>query len=230
MPLVSGGSEWDAVQGLSSFAFQGTNAHAVLGLAPSSTAPLPSSASAQAQGRVWRRSRFWFTPPTRTLLHRCAVVVPVVLRVEAHFSTGTARSCLSYLLDHRIRGRVLLPGAAMFEMATSAVAELHSAANAAVLGVVLAAPMVLVPGAERVLSCTVACASGQLHVRSAGIEKAGLHQSHASAAAGASFSWCIAVELVTSSCMQAVACSWQMQELQGSKALQLAFSLFEELT
>ena len=104
-------AEWQAVQCVSSFAFQGTNAHAVL--CARSGAMAPASARAHA---VWRRQRHWYLG----LMHQLLQSAGVGAAQEATFQTPLNRACLGYLHDHRIQGRALLPGAAMFEMAAAA--------------------------------------------------------------------------------------------------------------
>ena len=176
----------ESVQGLSSFAFQGTNAHAVLCNLPHSAGPaLPASHKATAA--LWRRSRFWFVPHMHTLLHRCTVAAPGIQTMEMQLSTELARSSLAYLQDHQIRGRVLLPGAAMFEMAASVgrvLARLGDAGLPAILNVGLSVPLVLLPGIGGTLICSAICATGRLHIRSAQEGPSGVQQLHASAAAG----------------------------------------------
>ena len=184
--LRSSHDGWEAVQGLSSFAFQGTNAHAVLCKSLHGRPPVGT----KAQQGSWRRGRFWYTAPVRSLLQWALVSNggPALQRLEVNFATHTARSSLAHLLDHQIKGRVLLPGAAMFEMAASAAATMlagvATSACTALLGIGLHAPFLLVPGAISLLQCSVACASGQMQVRSA---QGGAQQLHATATTGDGF-------------------------------------------
>lgn len=79
-------------------------------------------------------------------------------------------ACSGYLHDHRIQGRALLPGAAMFE-ACAAAARCMSAASASslVVGVSISAPLALSAapgGAQHLLLCSASLGSGRLEVRS----------------------------------------------------------------
>lgn len=78
-----------------------------------------------------------------------------------------------FLHDHRIRGQVLLPGAAMFEMSCAAASCMNkSSLPTLLLGVVISAPLVLEDpssgkaGGDRLLTCVVGCLTGQLEIRS----------------------------------------------------------------
>lgn len=76
-----------------------------------------------------------------------------------------------YLHDHRIQGRVLLPGAAMFEMSSAVASCMNSSALPGVLlGVSISAPCILddtSTTSHKMLSCIVAYGTGRLEVRSA---------------------------------------------------------------
>ena len=177
-----------AIQGLSSFAFQGTNAHAVL-CKGGSIISASASDAAHTGASIWKRSRVWYTAATHTLLQHVSVSSSMQ-GLEARFVNETTRSSLAYLMDHQIKGRVLLPGAAMFEMAASAAATLLGNSSderqLAVLHIGLSVPLVLVPGIVSTLMCTVACATGQLYLRSAASSAAAGQQLHATATAGTS--------------------------------------------
>ena len=92
---------------------QGTNAHAVMGLAT-----LGDDSMGQAPATPWQRQRIWYEPPPHQLLLSAAVYHAPGRAVV--FSTPLARGALAFLRDHRVRGRILLPGAAMFEMSSAA--------------------------------------------------------------------------------------------------------------
>lgn len=83
--------------------------------------------------------------------------------------TQLATEALAYLLDHKVAGRSLLPGAAMFEMAAAAgrtlaggAADAHVAPALASMdlcltAVAIPAPVVLAAGGSGALECTVDC-------------------------------------------------------------------------
>lgn len=176
----------DACHGLSSFAFQGTNAHAVISQAAASQLALPS----QELTPPWHNSRFWYMPQVRTLLQQASMSPALnAQQLEVRFSIVTASSSLAYLMDHQIKGRVLLPGAAMFEMAASAAGTLldssaQQQADMALLNITLHAPLVLEQHANVILSCSVVSVTGRLSVRSVDQQGSGSQRVHASATAG----------------------------------------------
>ena len=73
----------------------------------------------QGKPTPWLRQRIWYELPPHQLLMSVAVHrAPDTAAVA--FSTPLARGSLAFLRDHCISGRILLPGAAMFEMASAA--------------------------------------------------------------------------------------------------------------
>ena len=89
--------------GVSSFAFQGTNANVVLGR----TADLvPAGSSGTAS--PWQRRLFWYTMPQHQMLHSCAAAA-VTGTATMHCQLGSAP--LAYLCDHQVRWCLVDPGA-----------------------------------------------------------------------------------------------------------------------
>lgn len=151
--------------GISAFAFQGTNAHAVL-VRGSSLPAGQRSISSQ-----WQRRRFWFAAPPHILVGSMVEATPAVVRLQAALQAPA----LSYLWDHQVQGQVLLPGAAMFEAAAAVgrlmLAGLEAAAVPVLAAVTIPAPCVLPAhgsGAARgpVLTSTVKLATGRLTLQS----------------------------------------------------------------
>ncbi|GAX72979.1 hypothetical protein CEUSTIGMA_g431.t1, partial [Chlamydomonas eustigma] len=128
--------------GISAFAFQGTNGHAILAALkpkvvvssqPSSAQVMPNEAQSYPTYLVVRE-RFWVHPlvhplATRVLINHAGASVSLTpssmlnstyaSSVSIQFQLPSAR--LSYLMDHRVMGLPLLPAAAMLEMACAAV-------------------------------------------------------------------------------------------------------------
>ena len=88
----------DTAAGVSAFAFQGTNAHAVLSAgrpAENTSQPQPLSAS------CWQRRRFWYQPAPHQLLFRAWPAHKLV-----HFEVSLGRAALDYLWEHQAGSRL----------------------------------------------------------------------------------------------------------------------------
>ena len=113
--------------GVSAYAFQGTNAHAIIQRPPE--APAGGSAAGAAglpntsrpTVALWQKEAHWVGPPVHALLHAGRPLAggsrKASLALDCQLS-ATPR--LAYFWDHRVGGRVLFPGAGFFELATEA--------------------------------------------------------------------------------------------------------------
>lgn len=161
-PSAVGAPGVQAAVGISGFAFQGTNAHVILSQ-PSAQQALPAVPSSL----TFRSVRHWFAPPA----HRLAQCTGVPARgwVETQCTFGSPG--LSYLWEHVVKGRSLLPGTALFETAYAAVAVAHEggpAAQPALVAAAIEAPLLLkAPLQAPVVHCTVQLSTGMLQVSSA---------------------------------------------------------------
>ena len=99
--------------GVSSFAFQGTNAHAVLSAVP--TGASCYTANAGCVTALIHRQRHWVLPKPHSLLTAAHTNQPTV---TMHCQLGDPR--LAFLLDHQVLGRALFPAAGMLEAAAAA--------------------------------------------------------------------------------------------------------------
>lgn len=175
--------------GVSSFAFQGTNAHALLGkqLGSASRFALPGPAGAFLAAAAVQCARFWVLPAAHPLIS-CGAV-------GAAGSKGAARRAVAFdchLLeprlaaysDHVVLGRALFPGAGMLEAALAAgMTVLEGTAGGpdsgvlTVSGLAITAPLVMAhpreepqgrkQGQQRsgaVLRCSLDPASGDLQL------------------------------------------------------------------
>ncbi|CAL8465604.1 g5140 [Coccomyxa elongata] len=110
-PLAGGNAE----TGISGFAFQGTNAHVILGRSEGCIGDSYAHATS-----LWHRKRHWFAPRPHRLLNQ---VEPVLARQRgdlvrgdlARFECAPDQAAAAFLRQHRVAGRSLLPGAAMLE-------------------------------------------------------------------------------------------------------------------
>lgn len=80
-------ADWQAVQGISSFAFQGTNAQAVLCL----RCPAGELLHRGMQQAQWNKQRHWYSGPAHQLLGMVAVHTT---HSQAVFQTTIAQACL----------------------------------------------------------------------------------------------------------------------------------------
>ena len=91
LPAVTGAQ---AAMGVSSFAFQGTNAHVVLGR----TAELAPASSGSVAAAMWRHQRFWYVAPPHQMLQRCAAKVVGTATMQCRLSSTP----LAFFCDHQV--------------------------------------------------------------------------------------------------------------------------------
>jgi acyl transferase domain-containing protein len=142
---VSSSSSDRALTGVSSFAFQGTNAHATVGQA-NNAAALGGSSSMAATS--WDHQRIWLLPRTHALVQSMVSQLSMqrrgqIVTLEAWLSSPR----LAFMQEHVVRGVALMPVAAFLEMATAGTETLtipsKVEARAFVRGAVFATPMAL---------------------------------------------------------------------------------------
>jgi len=150
--------------GVSSFAFQGTNAHAVVreGTKPQTTDIKRAHAIAE--------QRYWVGPMTLALVTQAVppVIDAAATRFEIHTSL-TDSPQLASMLDHCVRGRAWFHAAGFLEAGTQVGAVLCSAPGLAapvLQGVVISAPLLLKSGI--VLIVDVSAATGRFTIQSFG--------------------------------------------------------------
>ena len=90
--------------GCSAFAFQGTNAHALLRSQPAEGAAQQAACGSSA--RPWQRRRFWYTPAPHQMLLRAAVIGGGSSSsggTSAAFEVALGRPALAFLWEHQVR-------------------------------------------------------------------------------------------------------------------------------
>lgn len=116
-PAILLTSDTDAYQGVSAFAFQGTNSHIII------------SKSKQYSGKCanmlqWRKSRFWYAVANNRLLSICAINE----RDSATFTCALTAN-FSYILEHIVRDKAVFPAAAMLMASFAAIDAVSNNSN-----------------------------------------------------------------------------------------------------
>ena len=154
----SAAAEYLQLAGVSAFAFQGTNAHAIMGL----THDLGRAAPAK-QPLLLARQRHWFTDWQPHCMVQWAVQVP---GQALHFATALQQGQHAFLWDHQVAGRGLLSAAAMLEMSAAVVWTLGSRSSAALASVAIPAPLGLSTAQPPVLAASLHPGSGLVTLKS----------------------------------------------------------------
>jgi acyl transferase domain-containing protein len=102
-----------AIWGVSAFAFQGSNAHAVL--ASGSLPAVPVLAAEDTQGPVWQRKRHYVLPPANLLISAASVTAAASgvgggRTRRAVFHAELAAASLAFMWDHQVMGKAIFPG------------------------------------------------------------------------------------------------------------------------
>lgn len=148
--------------GVSSFAFQGTNAHATLSNPVATSLP----AARDQKEILWHRQHISVLAPMHPLLHAAAVITPTQRGLQAThlqrvmFELPMNGSSLAPFNDHTVQGQGIFPGAGHLEVSAAALTALtasgHDAQGAGALtAAVFHAPFLLGTGPLR-LSLEVA--------------------------------------------------------------------------
>jgi hypothetical protein len=171
--------------GISSFAFQGTNAHAIIGkqLGADGAAlfALPGPSAAFLEAAAVQRSRYWVLPAPHPLISSGSISGSGKAGAAAArslvFECRLLAPRLALYGDHQVFGRVLFPGAGMLEAALEAGATALDVSSSsggvlAVSGMAISSPIVIPqpnkqqqPGQDGiVMRCSLDPASGAFQV------------------------------------------------------------------
>jgi len=102
--------------GISSFAFQGTNAHALLGGGGGAQAPLVEIEF------TWDKQSLWLAPRAHPLTSKFCCHKPSLAITQSMMNSAS----LSYLWDCHVNDRSLLPGTALLELSTAGACNLFA--------------------------------------------------------------------------------------------------------
>jgi len=163
-PLVSG---MQMHGGVSSFAFQGTNAHAVVSTTSGEANHGSSLPAGAAYHLPMQKQRHWVLPKPHSLL-----VFASSQRDTVIMQCQLADPNLAFLMDHQVMGRPLFPAAAMLEVAAAAAKTMLQVSDTLISDLVIAAPIILTSAtagqqsASLQLQTTVDAATGMLQIGS----------------------------------------------------------------
>ncbi len=160
MPRTPSSQHAAATIGISGFAFQGSNAHVIVGKQSNAGSSLENTVEKVS---LWRRTAQWFIPPTRAFSVRARAGGPpaAVVMVECDLQ----HPGLAYLWQHQVNGRSILPGTAMFEALNASTVSLLGHADASLIDTALHAPLLL-PNASTVLRAKVDRNQGNVELES----------------------------------------------------------------
>ncbi len=153
---------------VSSFAYQGTNCHAIL--AAACRMPL-----ARPQPWVWQRTSLWFQITSHPLLQQArwgsrmmAPAVSAAASVQVQCSLG--QPALAYLMDHSVQGRVAAPNSLLLELAAAAGQLLsphdQTHSSVAVTAAAFQQPLLLATPSQGIVECSVQLGSGAVRLSS----------------------------------------------------------------
>lgn len=150
--------------GVSSFAYQGTNCHAIL--AAACRVPL-----VRPQSWVWHRTRLWFQATSHPLLQQAHLEAPPAAVGSLQVQCSLRQPALAYLMDHSVHGRAAAPSSLLLEVAAAAGQLLCSAEQAhnpvAVTGAAFQQPLLLAAPSQGIVGCSIQPVSGTVRLGSA---------------------------------------------------------------
>jgi acyl transferase domain-containing protein/NADPH:quinone reductase-like Zn-dependent oxidoreductase/acyl carrier protein/NAD(P)-dependent dehydrogenase (short-subunit alcohol dehydrogenase family) len=167
---------WMSTIGISSFAFQGTNAHVMLSSMPGSALYTEKEEAQERAVTPWQHKRYWYAAPPSSLLGTAKILVSVKTPLVITFHTNLKKSALSFLHDHRVRSRAVFPAAAMLEATSAAVqaaVETHTSEVITIQGISISSPLLMQPTTALELVCKVNVNSGEVILETGSVQHLG---------------------------------------------------------
>jgi acyl transferase domain-containing protein len=156
MPRTPGAQFTAKNVGISGFAFQGSNAHLIVGrggeMKTGGQSASTSITNYEQKAVPWRRTAQWFIPPSRAFSVRARISNP--LDASVMVECDLQHPGLAYLYQHQVNGRSILPGTAMFEAIHASTVSLLGHKDASLIDSALQAPLLL-PNTSTVLRAKV---------------------------------------------------------------------------
>jgi len=151
--------------GISSFAFQGTNAHLIMSTSSAEAAENNNfSGAMEVASMPWQHKRFWFSAISHPLINNYSWTKST-RTVEMHCSALTSVPAIAYQGGYSIGKTTMLPASALLELATAAVRLLCSddlQTETFGIGQLTFSNQMVVPSTQ--LRCTIDAASGEVTV------------------------------------------------------------------
>jgi acyl transferase domain-containing protein len=169
------GNSWLATMGTSSFAFQGTNAHVILSSSASVSSPQEEEEIQQRAATPWQHKRYWYAASPTSLLGTAKALNSRTSSFIT-FQTNLKKSALSFLYDHRVRGRAVFPAAAMLETtsaAAQAALETHTGELITIQGISISSPLLMQPTTALELVCKINANAGEVVLETGSVQHLG---------------------------------------------------------
>jgi NADPH:quinone reductase-like Zn-dependent oxidoreductase/acyl carrier protein len=182
----SSGRATGGLAGVSSFAFQGTNAHILLSNTIPTTASSKDYIKTEVSMPVWKQKYASVLPPTHPQIYSASMMKNSSICSSVNLEMRLGQPIHAFFQAHRVSGKAIFPGAGYLEMTAAAVGTLThgslvtllSASGAAtvvqaavVTGVSISSPLLL-PAApdlsDKILKAEVDCLTGQIKLISSG--------------------------------------------------------------
>jgi len=171
--------------GVSSFAFQGTNAHILLSNTISSTATSDEYNNSEVSMPVWKQTYASVLPPAHPQISSASMLKNSSTSGSVNLEMRLGQPIHAFFQAHRVSGKAIFPGAGYLEMTAAAVETMThgnlvtisngngaaAAVPAVVTGVSISSPLLLPAAPElsnKILTAEIDCLTGHIKLVSSG--------------------------------------------------------------